>query len=96
MKTIHVRGDPNPVTTTTGNEAQITVVACVSNFISPMIVWDKNPSAPPLKQQVKPEVCTARVLTTLEYLKLLEEKQRPKEVKQKTKEEKQKAREEKK
>ena len=30
MKTIHVRGDPTSVTTTTGNKAQITVVACVS------------------------------------------------------------------
>ena len=56
----------------------------------------KNPSTPPLKQHVKSEVCTARVLTSLENLKLLEEKQRAKEEKQKAKEEKQKAREEKK
>ena len=56
----------------------------------------KNPSTPPLKQHVKSEVCAARVLTSLENLKLLEEKQRAKEEKQKAKEEKQKAREEKK
>jgi hypothetical protein len=30
MKTIHVRGYPNPVTTTTGNKVQIIVVACIS------------------------------------------------------------------
>ena len=39
MKTTH--GDPNPVTTTTGNKAQITVVACIStpgNYIPPMII----------------------------------------------------------
>ena len=45
MKTIHVHGDPNPVTTTTGNKAQITVVACIStsgNYIPPMIVWDRK------------------------------------------------------
>ena len=45
MKTIHVRGDPNPVTTTSGNKAQITVVACVSasgNYIPPMIIWDRK------------------------------------------------------
>ena len=53
------------------------------------------PSAALLKKHVKPEVCTATVLTSLENLKLLEEKQRAKEEKQKAKEEKQKAREEK-
>ena len=45
MKTIHVRGDPNSVTTTSGNKAQITVVACVSasgNYIPPMIIWDRK------------------------------------------------------
>ena len=51
-----------------------------------------KPSAPLLK---KTEVGAARVLTSLENLKLLEEKQRAKEEKQKAKEERQKAKEEK-
>ena len=45
MKMIHVHGDPNPVTTTSGNKAQITVVACASasgNYIPPMIIWDRK------------------------------------------------------
>ena len=53
------------------------------------------PSAAPLTKHVKPEVCTATVLTSLENLKLLEEKQRAKEEKERAKEEKRKAREEK-
>ena len=60
MKTIHVRGDPNPVTTTTGNKAQITVVACVSasgNYIPPMIVWDRK--------SLKQEWTTGEVAGTL-------------------------------
>ena len=51
-----------------------------------------KPSAPLLK---KTEVGAARVLTSLENLKLLEEKQRAKEEKKKAKEERQKVREEK-
>ena len=60
MKTIHIRGDPNPVTTTTGNKAQITVVVCVSasgNYIPPMIVWDRK--------SLKQEWTTGEVARTL-------------------------------
>ena len=60
MKTIHVRGVPNPVTTTTGNKSQITVVACVSasgNYIPPMIVWDRK--------SLKQEWTTGEVAGTL-------------------------------
>ena len=60
MKTIHVHGDPNPVTTTTGNKAQITVVACVSasgNYIPPMIIWDRK--------SLKQEWTTGEVAGTL-------------------------------
>lgn len=60
MKTIHVRGDPNPVTTTSGNKAQITVVACVSasgNYIPPMIIWDRK--------SLKQEWTTGEVAGTL-------------------------------
>lgn len=45
LKTIHVRGDPNPITITTGNKAQITIVACTSasgNYIPPMVIWDRK------------------------------------------------------
>ena len=50
LKTIHVRGDTNPVTAATGDKAQITIVACVSasgNYIPPMVIWDHKS----LKQQ---------------------------------------------
>ena len=60
MKTIHVHGDPNPVTTTSGNKAQITVVACVSasgNYIPPMIIWDRK--------SLKQEWTTGEVAGTL-------------------------------
>ena len=60
MKIIHVRGHPNPVTTTTVNKAQLTVVACVSasgNYIPPMIVWDRK--------SLKQEWTTGEVAGTL-------------------------------
>ena len=60
LKTIHVLGDPNPVTTTTGNKAQITVVACIStsgNYIPPMVIWDRK--------SLKQEWTTGEVAGTL-------------------------------
>ena len=45
FKTIHVRGDRNPLAASSGNKSQITVHACVSasgNYLPPMVIWDRK------------------------------------------------------
>ena len=45
LKTIHVHGDKNPLSLSSGSKAQVTVVACVSaagQFIPPMIIWARK------------------------------------------------------
>lgn len=50
-KGVFVRGETNPCTMTSGNKAQITVVACVSasgQCLPPMIVWPRKTMPPSL------------------------------------------------
>ena len=45
FKTIHVRGDRNPLAASSGNKSQITVHACVSasgNYLPPMVIWGRK------------------------------------------------------
>lgn len=60
LKTIHVRGDHNPYTISSGNKTQITVVGCVSaagQCLPPMVIWDRK--------TLKPELTIGEVPGTL-------------------------------
>lgn len=51
LKTIHVRGDKNPSSVSSGSKVQATVVACVSaagQAIPPMIIWARKTMKPEL------------------------------------------------
>ena len=49
LKTIHERGEKNPISVTSGSKLQVTVVACVSasgQTIPPLIIWKRNTMSP--------------------------------------------------
>ena len=49
LKTIHKRGDKNPISVTSGSKTQVTVVACVSasgQTIPPLIIWKRRTMSP--------------------------------------------------
>ena len=51
LKTIHIRGDKNPSSLSSGSKAQVTVVACVSGAgqaLPPMIIWARKTMKPEL------------------------------------------------
>ena len=49
LKTIHERGEKNPMSITSGSKSQVTVVACVSaagQTIPPIIIWKRRTMSP--------------------------------------------------
>lgn len=51
IQIVHVRGEKNPSTISSGMKSQVTVVGCVSasgQCIPPMVVWDRKTLSPDL------------------------------------------------
>ena len=49
LKTIHEKGEKNPISLTSGSKSQVTVVACVSasgQTIPPLIIWKRKTMSP--------------------------------------------------
>ena len=60
LKTIHIHGDKNPLSLSSGSKAEVTVVACVSaagQAIPPMIIW--------ARKTMKPELAIGEIAGTL-------------------------------